>query len=277
MLVDTHCHLDFHQFDADRDDVVRRAAEAGVAVIVNPATDLASSRRAIALAERYPGVYAQVGVHPNDSADFDATTLEELRRLAAHPKVVAIGEIGLDYYWERVPHGQQHAAFEAQLELAAELDLPVVIHCRDAHADLRDVLRKWVPGAQKRRGSDAMLGVLHAYSGDLALAEEAFSWNMVLSLGGPVTFRNAKGLHGLVAALPLQRLMLETDAPYLAPHPYRGQRNEPAYLVLIAESMAALQRVSPAEVAKQTTALALRVFHKLRASERPASKSIEDP
>lgn len=277
MLVDTHCHLDFHQFDADRDDVVRRAAEAGVAVIVNPATDLASSRRAIALAERYPGVYAQVGVHPNDSADFDAATLEELRRLAAHPKVVAIGEIGLDYYWERVPHGQQHAAFEAQLELAAELDLPVVIHCRDAHADLRDVLRKWVPGAQKRRGSDAMLGVLHAYSGDLALAEEAFSWNMVLSLGGPVTFRNAKGLHGLVAALPLQRLMLETDAPYLAPHPYRGQRNEPAYLVLIAESMAALQRVSPAEVAKQTTALALRVFHKLRASERPASKSIEDP
>lgn len=277
MLVDTHCHLDFHQFDADRDDVVRRAAEAGVAVIVNPATDLASSHRAIALAERYPGVYAQVGVHPNDSADFDAATLEELRRLAAHPKVVAIGEIGLDYYWERVPHGQQHAAFEAQLELAAELDLPVVIHCRDAHADLRDVLRKWVPGAQKRRGSDAMLGVLHAYSGDLALAEEAFSWNMVLSLGGPVTFRNAKGLHGLVAALPLQRLMLETDAPYLAPHPYRGQRNEPAYLVLIAESMAALQRVSPAEVAKQTTALALRVFHKLRASERPASKSIEDP
>lgn len=276
MLVDTHCHLDFHQFDADRDEVVRRAAEAGVAVIVNPATDLASSRRAIALAEHYPGVYAQVGVHPNDSADFDATTLEELRRLAAHPKVVAIGEIGLDYYWERVPHGQQHAAFEAQLELAVELDLPVVIHCRDAHTDLRDVLRKWVPGAQKRRGSDAMLGVLHAYSGDLALAEEAFSWNMVLSLGGPVTFRNAKGLHSLVAALPLQRLMLETDAPYLAPHPYRGQRNEPAYLVLIAEGIAALQRVSPAEVAEQTTALALRVFHKLRAPERPASQPMED-
>ena len=130
MFIDTHCHLNFHQFDADRAEVVQAAMDAGVGIIINPAVDLATSRQAIELAERYPGVYAQVGVHPNDSADFSAATLAELAELAQHPKVVAIGEIGLDYYWERVPHEQQRAAFEGQLELAARLDLPVVLHCR---------------------------------------------------------------------------------------------------------------------------------------------------
>lgn len=263
MLIDTHCHLDFQQFDADRDEVVERAAEAGVTIIINPAIDLATSRRAIALAEQYDGVYAQVGVHPNDAADFDDATLAELRRLAAHPKVVAIGEIGLDYYWERVPHDQQQVAFAAQLALAADLDLPVVIHCRDAHADLRDALRKWVPGAQKQRRSNAILGVLHAYSGDLAMAEEAFGWNMALSLGGPVTFRNARQLHALVTHLPLERLMLETDAPFLTPHPHRGQRNEPAYTLLVAQAIAEIKQVEIAHLAQQTTALACRTFAKL--------------
>lgn len=262
MYVDTHCHLDFHQFDADRDEVLRRAVDAGVAVIVNPATDLESSRRAIFLAERTPGVYAQVGVHPNDAGSFDAATVAELRELVMHPSVVAIGEIGLDYYWERVAHDVQRAAFQAQLELAAELDLPVVIHCRDAHADVRDILRKWVPGAQKQRGEHAILGVLHAYSGDLAMAQEAFDWNMVLSLGGPVTFRNARQLRGLVTHLPLERLMLETDAPYLTPHPHRGQRNEPAYIPLIAQSLAELLDLDRSIVADKTTALARRVFRK---------------
>lgn len=260
MFVDTHCHLDFHQFDADRDEVIRRAVEAGVAVIVIPAVDLATSRRAIALAERVPGVYAQVGVHPNDAEGFDQSVLTALRELATHPKVVAIGEIGLDYYWERVAHEVQQAAFEAQLDLAAQLDLPVVIHCRDAHADVRDILRKWVPGAQKRRGEHAILGVLHAYSGDLATAHEVFEWNMVLSLGGPITFRNARQLRDLVARLPLERLMLETDAPYLTPHPHRGQRNEPAYIPLIAQSMAELLQTDRLMVAEKTTALAQRVF-----------------
>ncbi len=262
MYVDTHCHLDFHHFDADRDAVLRRALDAGVTVIVNPATDLESSRRAIDLAERTPGVYAQAGVHPNDSGTFDANTIAELRELAVHPSVVAIGEIGLDYYWERVAHDVQQAAFQAQLELAAELDLPVVIHCRDAHADVRDILRKWVPGAQKQRGAHAILGVLHAYSGDLAMAQEAFDWNMVLSLGGPVTFRNARQLRDLVACLPLERLMLETDAPYLTPHPHRGQRNEPAYIPLIAQNLAELLETDLAIVAHRTAALARRVFRK---------------
>ena len=260
MFIDTHCHLDFHQFDADRDDVLQRAVDAGVTVIVNPATDLDSSRRAIELAERFPNVYAQVGVHPNDAASFDENTLAELHDLAQHPKVVAIGEIGLDYYWERVPHDRQQAVFQAQLELAAGLDLPVVIHCRDAHADIRDILRKWVPGAQIQRGEDAILGVLHAYSGDFDMAQEAFGWNIVLSLGGPITFRNARQLHALVAQFPPDRMMLETDSPFLTPHPHRGQRNEPAYIPLIAQSMAELLDLEVDVVAERTTALARRVF-----------------
>jgi TatD DNase family protein len=263
MLIDTHCHLNFHQFDEDRAAVVQRAWDAGVEIIINPAVDLATSRQAIELAERYPGVYAQVGVHPNDSADFNSETVAELAALAAHPKVVAIGEIGLDYYWQRVPQAQQWAAFEAQLELAARLDLPVVLHCRDAHADLCAILRKWVPGAQMQRGADAILGVQHAYSGDLTLAEEAFAWNMALSFGGPLTFRNAKDLHALLALLPLERLLLETDAPYLTPHPHRGQRNEPAYVALIAQGLAAIKTTDVAVVARATSALARAVFAKL--------------
>jgi TatD DNase family protein len=208
-------------------------------------------------------VYAQVGVHPNDCGDFGAHIVAELEALAAHPRVVAIGEIGLDYYWERVPHAQQWAAFEAQLDLAARLNLPVVLHCRDAHADLRDVLRKWVPGAQMQRPGDAILGVLHAYSGDLDMAEEAFGWNMVLSFGGPLTFRNAKDLHTLLGQLPLDRLMLETDAPYLTPHPYRGKRNEPAYIALIAQGLAEIKKTDVALVALATGALAKAVFAKL--------------
>lgn len=263
MFIDTHCHLNFPQFDEDRDAVVQRAREVGVEVIINPAVDLATSRAAIELAERYPGVYAQVGVHPNDCAEFDAGTLAELAEMARHPKVVAIGEIGLDYYWERVPHDQQWAAFEAQLDLAARLNLPVVLHCRDAHADLRDILRKWVPGAQKQRPGDAILGVLHAYSGDQAMAEEAFGWNMALSFGGPLTFRNAKDLHALLGLLPLERLLLETDAPYLTPHPHRGKRNEPAYIPLIAQGLAGIKDKDVTQVAASTSALAKAVFAKL--------------
>jgi TatD DNase family protein len=263
MYIDTHCHLNFHQFDADRDAVVQRARDAGVEIIINPAVDLLTSRQAIELAERYPGVYAQVGVHPNDSANFGNETVAELAEMALHPKVVAIGEIGLDYYWERVPHAQQWVALEAQLDLAARLDLPVVLHCRDAHADLRDVLRKWVPGAQMQRAGDAMLGVLHAYSSDLTMAGEAFGWNMTLSFGGPLTFRNAKDLHSLLEQLPLERLMLETDAPYLTPHPHRGKRNEPAYIPLIAQGLADIKNLDVAQVAASSGALARAVFAKL--------------
>lgn len=262
-LVDSHCHLDVDQFDSDRAAVIERARAAGVRLIVNPGIDLRHCRQAIALAEQYPEVYAAVGIHPNSSANFDAKTLAELRTMAAHPKVVAIGEIGLDYYWQKVEHTQQAKAFQAQLELAAEVGLPVIIHDRDAHADVAAMLRSWV---QTLTTSHALLtarpywGVLHAFSGDQALAEAAYEWNFILSLGGPVTFQNARQLHVLATQLRLEWLLLETDAPYLTPHPHRGKRNEPAYVALVCAQLAQLLAVAPATVATTTTTLAYRFF-----------------
>ncbi len=262
-LVDTHCHLDLAQFDEDRDQVVARAVAVGVDLIVNPGIDLDHSRAAIALAERYDGVYAAVGVHPTSSAGFDPATLEALRRLAAHPKVVAIGEIGLDYYWQDVAPAVQAKAFEAQLALAAELGLPVIIHNREASDEVARMLRSWVQSADFLASPLAqrpVAGVLHAFSGDAALAQEAYNWNFVLSLGGPVTFKNARELHALVPQLDPLRLMLETDAPYLTPHPHRGTRNEPAYIPLMLEQLAALFVMSPEALAGASTRLALRFF-----------------
>lgn len=262
-LVDSHCHLDQPQFDEDRDAMIDRARAVGVGLMVNPGIDLAASRAAIALAERHPEVYAAVGVHPNDCDGFDARTVEVLRSLAAHPKVVAIGEIGLDYYWDKVEPAQQRRVLEMQLDLAASLGLPVIIHSRESNEDVAAVLRAWVNGEAFRSSPLARrpyAGVLHAFSGDLALAQEAYGWNFVLSLGGPVTFKNARDLHALVPQLDMTRLMLETDAPYLTPHPHRGRRNEPAYITLVRDRLAELYGVTPAAIAQASTSLALRFF-----------------
>jgi len=301
-LIDTHCHLDLPHFDPDRDAVIARAAAAGIGTIINPSVDLDSCRRVLALAEQYPNVYAAVGVHPNDCADFADNTLIALREMAQHPKVVAIGEIGLDYYWEKVAHDQQKAALRAQLALAAELSLPVILHSRNprggdsrqCNTDLLWELEQWVFVTQTQRGKAAILkdtalipgpcsltpevlvGVWHAFSGDpstsselalnavkgqaLAEARVAYDLGLALGLGGPVTFRNARRLHALVPHLRLDRLLLETDAPYLAPHPHRGRRNEPAYVPLIAQALAKLFGITLEAVADQTTATASRVF-----------------
>lgn len=279
-FVDTHCHLDLKQFDPDREAVLERAAMAGVTRIINPAIDLDSCRRVLALADRYPEVYAAVGVHPNDCGEFDEDTVTALRDLAQHPKVVAIGEIGLDYYWERVPHAQQMRAFRAQLSLAAELGLPVILHARNpasgamtCTADLlREVTQGWsetrtlrrsgagLTQAESTAGDRRVAGVWHAFSGALQDAELACAAGLVLGLGGPVTFQNARRLQALVPQLPLDRLLLETDAPYLAPHPHRGQRNEPAYLPLIAADLAQLTGITASEVASHTTTTAAQCF-----------------
>ena len=262
-LIDSHCHVDLEQFDPDRMEVLGRAREAGIGVIIVPGIDLAQNRGALALAEQATDLFVAVGVHPNSADSFGDETIQDLRCLAAHHKVVAIGEIGLDYYWDKVAPEQQRRAFVQQLDLAAELGLPVIIHSRDANADVADVLRTWVSSEQFRTSALAArpyAGVLHAFSGDLALAEEAYRWGFVLSLGGPVTFRNAHALHALVPQLRLDRLMVETDAPYLTPHPWRGKRNEPAYVPLIVEQLAQLYGASPADVAAATTAVALRFF-----------------
>jgi TatD DNase family protein len=262
-LVDSHCHLDLAQFDADRDDVLARARAAGVATIVNPGIDLTQCRGALALAAATPGLFVAVGVHPNSAGAWTPGACDELRALAAMPKVVAIGEIGLDYYWDEAPPATQWRVFEQQLELAAAVGLPVIIHNRDASADVAAVLRSWVAGnhfATSSLAARPYAGVLHAFGGDLALAEEAYTWNFLLSLGGPVTFTNARELHALVAQLDLNRLMLETDAPYLTPHPHRGKRNEPAHVRLVCDRLATLFGTTPADIAVRSTALAHRFF-----------------
>jgi len=270
-VIDTHCHLDLHQFDADREAVIERAAAAGVRVIINPAIDLASCERVLALADRYPGVYAALGVHPNDCGDFTADTVKTLRELAQHPKVVAIGEIGLDYYWERVAHDQQQQALRSQLALAAELGLPVILHTRNAQgsaspdapsctADLLWEIEQWVRQIPTQPRASGIVGVWHAFSGTLDDAQRAYETGLVLGLGGSVTFQNARRLHALVPQLRPDRLVLETDAPYLAPHPHRGQRNEPAYVPLIVRSLARLFETTIDKVVQVTEATTRQCF-----------------
>jgi TatD DNase family protein len=258
LLVDTHCHLNLHQFDADGTDVIARAVAAGVKQIVVPGTDLASSRQAVALADRYPQVLAAVGVHPNDAQAFGASDLDELRQLAALPKVVALGEIGLDLYWQIVPLAQQRRAFEAQLQLAADLDKPAIVHDRQAHAEVWEVLKANRPPAG---------AVLHAFSGDQALAEAAAADGFYLGVDGPLTYKNSRALQAIFAAVPLEHILLETDAPYLTPQPHRGQRNEPAYVRYVAEKLAALRQLTFDEVAQTTTANAARFFQQPLAAQ----------
>ena len=249
-FVDTHCHLDVAAFDAGREAVIARARAAGIACFINPGYDVASSRRAIALAEQRDDVFAAVGIHPNDAATFDQD-LPALRGLAAHSQVVAIGEIGLDYYWDRVPRDRQADAFACQLALARELGKPVIIHCRDAYDDTLEALR--------RHGDDLRV-VMHAFAGDRRHADEALSRGYYLGLGGPITYKTADNLRAVAQAAPLDRLVLETDSPYLPPHPFRGQRNEPAYLSLISEKLSQVRGVSLPEVAAATTRAAQQLF-----------------
>jgi len=263
LLVDSHCHLDLAQFDEDRAAVLERSRAAGIGLIVVPGIDVAQCRGALALAETTPELYLAVGVHPNSSGDFGSANVDALRQLADHPKVVAIGEIGLDYYWDKVTPAQQAIAFRAQLELAAEVGLPVIIHNRDASDDVAAILEEWTGNADFRNSAlatRAFAGVLHAFGGDMTLAEKAYGWNFLLGIAGPVTFKNARQMHALILHLRPERLLIETDAPYLTPHPHRGKRNEPGYAALVADKVAELLGESPAEVARRTSATALAFF-----------------
>ena len=254
MLVDTHCHLDFDHFDEDRESVLRRAAEAGVARIVVPALDLDNVRAVLALAGQHEAVYAAVGVHPNSAAGWQESWLDELRALARHPKVVAIGEIGLDYYRERAPHAVQHEAFAAQCALAAELGLPVIVHNREAGDDvLRLLLDSPLAGSERP-------GVLHSFSAPAEVAQRALAAGFYLGFTGTLTFNKAGALRAIAAQTPLDRLLVETDAPFLAPHPHRGKRNEPACVALIAAQLAALHGMTVEAMSAQTTANARRLF-----------------
>jgi TatD DNase family protein len=268
--IDTHAHLDAPRFEADLDAVLRRAHEAGVKWIITIGADLASSRSAVALAERYEAVYATVGVHPHEARAADRSTLNEVRDLAAHPLVVAVGEIGLDYYRDLSPRHAQRAAFESQLALAGEAFKPVVVHIRDqrdcasAYDDALSILGTWTSGLSIRQSFHSPIlpspGVLHCFSGTPDAAEAALDLGFYLGVDGPVTYPNARALQAMVFGLPLERLLLETDCPYLAPQARRGKRNEPAYLPYIAEKIAELKGLSPSAVARTTTENARRLF-----------------
>ncbi len=251
-LVDSHAHLTDGKFAGDLDAVVERAQAAGVVRIVTLGTDVAESRAAIELAERYPMVYAAVGIHPESVREAAPDDLRAIRDIAAHPRVVAIGEIGLDYYWDRDSAALQQEWFERQLDLAAELRLPAAIHDRDAHDKIMGTL-------EARRG-EGLRGVLHAFSGDEAMAQQALELGFCISLAGPVTFLNARRAPALVASLPLEGLLVETDSPYLAPHPLRGQRNEPANVARVAGRVAEIKELAVQQVAARTTENARRLF-----------------
>jgi len=261
VLVDTHCHLDFNRFDQDRDQVILRARESGVGRILNPGINLQSSQAAVRLSNINSDVYAAVGVHPNDGLSWQNDTLGHLRDLASHSKVVGIGEIGLDYYRDRTPRELQKRIFLAQLELAAELQLPVVIHSRESLKDVLAILTDWQRGLVDTQPNLAERpGVLHSFSGDERDANQAFLSNFYIGITGPVTFRNAKELQDLVIRLSLEHLLIETDAPFLSPHPRRGKRNEPAYVKLVAEKIAELHQEAYNTVTEITSATASRLF-----------------
>jgi TatD DNase family protein len=242
-LFDTHCHLNDPAYQADLAAVLKRARAAGVVRMLVVGYDLPSSQQALALAEAEDGIYAAVGIHPHDAAGVTTADLVRLEEMLAHPKAVALGEIGLDYHYENSPRREQQEVFRAQLALAQKVGKPVVIHGREAHADL--------VAALKAEG-DRYQGVMHCYSGSKEAAREYLDLNLYISVAGPVTFKNARKLLEVVPMLPPERLLLETDAPYLTPHPWRGRRNEPACLVAVAERVAQLRGMTTEAVADLT-------------------------
>ena len=260
MLFDTHCHLDFEWFDEDRDEVVARAVAAGVERIVVPAVDLDNVQAVLSLTERHEEVYAAVGVHPNSSAGWQDAWIDRLRALARHEKVVAIGEIGLDYYRDRSPKETQQRAFSQQLALAAELALPVIIHNRESDIDIVRLL-----GASPLHGRERP-GVLHSFLSGWETAEAALEMGYYLGFSGPLTYKRNDDLRTVMERTPMDRLLIETDAPFLPPQAHRGERNEPAFVQLVAAQMAETLGLKEATVAAMTTDNAACLFgrHLLR-------------
>lgn len=254
LLIDTHCHLDFHQFNNDRVEMIERAREAGVTRMIIPAIDLHNCHDVIRVAEQFEGVYCAVGVHPNSTAGWQTSDLEEIRAFAAHPKVVSIGEIGLDYHWDKSPKKQQHKAFIEQMQLADELDLPIIIHNRKASEDVISLM--WASPLVDKWNA----GVMHSFSAPPLIARKALNLGFHFGFTGPLTFKKAGELRDISAEIPLDRILLETDAPFLTPEPKRGKRNEPSYVPYIAAKLAEVRGISVEEVAAATTANAVRLF-----------------
>ncbi|MBN2023796.1 MAG: TatD family hydrolase [Pirellulales bacterium] len=257
MLIDTHAHLDDERFEPDRDEVLARARAAGVVGVVAPAVSLASSRRAVALAQRHSGVHAAVGIQPNACAEAAPGDWDGVVALVGQPRVVALGETGLDRHWDYTPFDVQQDFFDRHLRLAQSQDLPVVIHSRDCDEDTLDMLRQ-------ARSRGPLAGVIHSFSGSSDMADECFAMGLYVSFSGSVTYTNRKfeSLRRVAAAAPADRFLVETDSPYLVPQPLRGRadRNEPAHLVHTLAALAALRGCAPDDLARQTTANAVALF-----------------
>ena len=251
MLFDTHAHYDAQQFDADRDAVLSGLPGRGVSLVVNPGCDIPTSRTAVSLAEKYPFLYAAVGYHPENCGPYREEELCELRVLAQNPKVVAIGEIGLDYYWEENPPREwQQKVFRDQMALARELDLPVIVHDREAHGDSLAIVKEF----------PQVRGVFHCYSGSVEMARELVALGWMISFTGVLTYKNARKAVEAARAIPLERLMIETDSPYMAPVPHRGKRNDSGYVLHICEKLAEIKGISAGECAAVTLENGKRFF-----------------
>jgi len=242
-MIDSHCHLDFDHYNGRRNDVVAAAKLAGVHTIINIGVDLATSRRSVELAERFDNIFATVGVHPHDSKTLDDANFEAIKELAGHKKVKAIGEIGLDFYRDHSPRDVQRRAFARQLELAIDLEMPVVIHTREAFRDTVDIVK---PYTQALEG-----GVFHCFPGDIDQAQEVFDLGFHISVGGTITYKKSTSAV-MVAQVPLERVLLETDAPFLTPVPFRGKTNSPAYIPYVCRRLAELHNSSADEVERIT-------------------------
>jgi TatD DNase family protein len=261
VLTDTHCHLNLNLFTNDLAEVLERAEQQGVKRILVPGVDLETSRQAVRLSEQYSILFAAVGVHPNDATSWNQDTLGELERLAQSPRVVAFGEIGLDYYRDFAPAALQKEIFSAQLQLAASIGKPVVIHSRSSLTDVWQTLERWQQGlASDHSWLEHHPGVLHSYEGNAEIALRASEMGWMIGISGPVTYKNAKDRQSLVQSIPLKSILIETDSPYLPPHPFRGQRNEPGYVAKVAEKIAELRNLEISEVAEITSANSNLVF-----------------
>ena len=250
MLFDTHAHLNDAAFDPDREALLESFAQAGVGLVMNAGCDLESSREGIAMAEKYPWRYASVGSHPDAASEVNEEVIQAYRQLCRHEKVKAIGEIGLDYYYEDIPREIQQKAFRMQLELARELDLPVIVHERDAHEDGLAIIKEF----------PTVRGVFHCYSGSAEMARQLVNLGWYIGFTGVLTFKNARKAVETAASIPLERIVLETDCPYMAPVPFRGKRNHPGYLYLMAEKLAQIRGISVEEAAAATTENGKRLY-----------------
>jgi TatD DNase family protein len=252
MLFDTHVHLNAEQYEDDLQEVINRALEKGVQNMVVVGFDESTIKKAIQIAETYDFIYASVGWHPVDAIDMTDEHLAWIEELAQHPKVVALGEMGLDYHWDKSPKEVQKDVFRRQIRLARKVKLPIIIHNRDATEDVVTIL--------KEEHVEEVGGIMHCFTGSIEVAKQCMDMNMYISFGGPVTFKNAKKPKEVAAELPLDKLLIETDCPYLTPHPFRGKRNEPGYVSYVAEQIAELKGITYEELADITTANAKKLF-----------------